>query len=133
MRDRTWQLLGRDFFLFAMVGLIATIVQYATLIFLVSSTHCTPTAASSTGFLLGALVNYWLNRRYTFQSDKAHYKAGMQFALVASIGFCLNGSLMMLGTHFLELPYLWVQVFATLLVLFWNFFANRYWTFRQGS
>ncbi len=113
------------------MGVIATAVQYTTLIMLVELSGLSPVVSSSCGFILGAVVNYWCNRRYTFQSTKAHHKAFSQFAIVASIGFGLNAFFMFIGTHYTTLPYLLVQVFATLLVLFWNFLANRHWTFRR--
>ena len=121
--------LGRDFIWFAIVGIIATATQYTVLILLVELLHIKPVAASSTGFMCGAIVNYILNKRLTFKSDKAHHKAIAQFLCILAIGFSLNAFFMYLGTHYTSFPYIFVQVFATLLVLFWNFVAHRHWTF----
>lgn len=124
--------LSRDFMYFAVVGTLATATQYMVLVLLVELAAMKPVSASSTGFLFGAVVNYCLNRRFTFKSKKAHHKAMMQFICILAIGFCLNALLMTLGTHYTPLPYILVQVFATLLVLFWNFLAHRHWTFKDA-
>jgi len=111
------------------MGALAAGAQYTLLIVLVEAFQWPPALASCCGYGVGAVINYALNRRYTFRSTRAPYKESAQFALVALLGFCLNGTLMFLGTHHTALPYWLVQIFSTLCVLGWNFFANRYWTF----
>jgi len=119
--------LGR-FARFAAVGGIATGIQYALLVLLVKGWGMAPTPASSIGFALSAMVNYLLNYRYTFHSDRPHGPAAAKFGALAGTGLLINAAIM----HWLVgagAPYLLAQVCATAVVLFWNFIGNSLWTF----
>ena len=113
---------------FATVGGVATAIQYALLVLLVRGFGMAPTPASSIGFVLSAGVNYLLNYRFTFRSDRPHASAAGKFALLAGAGLLINAAIMRLmigaGVH-----YLIAQVCATGVVLFWNFVGNSLWTF----
>jgi putative flippase GtrA len=117
---------------FALVGGIATVIQYAILVLLVRGFAVAPTPASSIGFVLSAIVNYRLNYRYTFRSNRAHGPAAAKFALLAGSGLLINAGIMhvMVGAG---VQYLIAQVCATGVVLFWNFVGNSFWTFGVGA
>jgi len=89
--------------------------------------------ASAVGFVLGALVNYFLDYRYTFHSNRRHGEAIIRFFTIALVGLGLNTLIMSLAIDILSLHYLLAQVVATGLVLFWNFSRNRWWTFREAA
>lgn len=114
---------------FGAVGAIGTAAHYALFIALVEVTGADPVGASTAGALLGALVNYILNRRYTFRSARRHREALPRFLAVAAAGLAFNAGLMLLLVEGLNMHYLLSQVIATLGVLLWNFSANRLWTF----
>lgn len=111
-----------------MVGGIGTLAHYLTLITLVDFMDVEPVMASAFGFLVGALVNYLLNYHVTFKSQKKHRSAFGKFLLIATVGFFLNTALMAALVPFLH--YLFAQIIATLIVLFWNFTGSRIWAFR---
>lgn len=117
------------FLRFAAWGAVGTGVQYATLTLLVELFATGPAVASSLGFLLGAVTNYFLNYQFTFYSTQPHTVALPKFFVVAGVGFFLNGSIIVLLNHVFLLHYLAAQVCATGLVLVWNYTANRCWTF----
>jgi putative flippase GtrA len=117
---------------FALVGAVATAIQYAILVFLVRGFGVAPTPASSVGFALSAVANYLLNYRFTFRSNRAHGPAAAKFALLAVTGLFVNAAIMhlMVGAR---VHYLLAQVCATAVVLFWNFLGNSLWTFGVGA
>lgn len=119
----------RLFVRFAGVGALATSVHYLLLVALVESGLAGPVAATVWGYLAGALVGYAANRRYTFASRVRHSVGLPRFLIVAAVGLALNATLMAWMTGSLEIHYLVAQVVATVLVLLWNFAANRLWTF----
>ena len=51
--------------------------------------------------------------------------------MVAAVGLVLNTFFMWLGVDVMRVHYLLSQVITTVLVLFWNFGANRCWTFHE--
>ncbi|MBS0309050.1 MAG: GtrA family protein [Proteobacteria bacterium] len=121
--------LFRQFVRFAGVGCVSAIGHYGLLILLVHGAGVAAVPASSAGALLGALINYSLNYRFTFQSNKKHTESVGKFALVAVIGLLLNTLLMWIGVDLLHLYYLLSQILTTGLVMVWSFLGNRFWTF----
>jgi putative flippase GtrA len=118
-----------QFLRYAGAGALGTGLHYAVLIALVQLARVDPVAASSAGAVCGALVNYALNHRFTFASDRSHARALPRFALVAAAGVALNALVMaavlaLAGSH-----YLVAQVIATAAVLVAGFLTNRAWTF----
>ena len=122
-----------QFLKFAGVGAVATIVQYLILIALTESGLTGPVVASTLGYVTSGVLNYSLNYSYTFNSQECHRSAALKFVTVSSLGLGLNTSLMYVSVHTLGFYYLLGQLLATGVVLLWNFFANRWWTFRAIS
>ena len=115
---------------FAIVGAIATAVHYAILIALVEFGHINPVLATTLGYVVGIVVSYALNRRFTFSETTAPVVSSFaKFVLLYGVGAVLNGAIVG-GLIGLGALYLLAQVAATGLVLFWNFFGARYIVFR---
>ena len=79
-----------QFVCFGGVGLIATLAHYIVLFFLVEVAKISPVLSSTIGFIVGALVSYFLNYHFTFRSNKCHSEAIIKFFVVALIGLALN-------------------------------------------
>ncbi len=110
------------------VGAITTAVLYLLLILLVRGSGMAPTPASSVGFALSAAVNYLLNYRFTFQSDRPHGPTVAKFVVLAVAGLLINAAMM----HWLVtagVRYLIAQACATAVVLLFGFVSNSVWTF----
>src|SRR4030095_5603294 len=120
-----------QFVRFCGVGVLATALQYLILIALIEAAHFDAVAASAIGYVSSAMANYWLNYHFTFLSNKEHRVAATRFVIVSSAGLALNTVLMYAGVTVFDLNYLLVQIFATIVVLVWNFSANRIWTYRS--
>ncbi|WP_294532857.1 GtrA family protein [uncultured Rhodoblastus sp.] len=125
----TWR---RQFATFFMVGLISTSVQYVILIGLKEASILPVVPATLVGYVIGGVVNYMLNRRHTFDSDRPHAEAGWRFAAVATVGFFITWGLMRLLVDNWGAPYIPAQIVTSILVMIWNFVANRLWTFATG-
>ena len=118
-----------QFLLFSAVGAVGTAAHFATLIALVQFFQHPPVLASAAGFVIGALVNYWLNYTVTFKSHSPHRIAVPKFFSIALAGLFINTLIMAIAIGWLH--YLLSQALSTGLVLLWNFFCNRFWTFRE--
>lgn len=116
---------------FAAVGAVGTGAHYLLLVMLVEAGGVNEVAASTAGATLGALVNYVLNRHYTFRSTRRHVEALPRFLAIAGLGLVINFGLMLVMIEGLRIHYLVAQVVATALVLLWNFAGNRLITFSQ--
>jgi len=123
----------RQFVKFTGVGFVTAIGHYGLLIALVQLAAVPAVPASAAGALLGAVINYSLNYRYTFRSTRQHREAVLRFAAIAAIGLVLNTLFMWVGVVLIGAHYLLSQVVTTGLVLIWSFAGNRYWTFRSAA
>lgn len=123
--------LAERFIRFGLIGGLATAIQYAILVVLVRGIAADPVVASAAGFCVSAGMNYGLNYRFTFRSRKRHRETLAKFMTLAVIGLALNSMTMALAVRLLDVGYLLAQLFATALVLLWNFLGNEFWTFRQ--
>jgi putative flippase GtrA len=119
----------RQFFKFLVVGFIATAIHFVVMIFLVQVFSVRPVSASTAGYASGALVNYHLNRKFTFSSSVPHSLAMSRFLLVSGVGLLINSLAMYLLAHSLQFNYVASQVAATIIVLMWNFTLSKLWTF----
>lgn len=115
---------------FSLVGVLAAVGHYGTLVLAVEAGGADSVPAALAGFLVGGTISYSLNRRWTFASDRPHEAAVPRFASVALAGFLLTGISMAVLSDGLGVHYLPAQLLTTGLVMLWTFFANRSWTFR---
>jgi putative flippase GtrA len=122
------KLLGQ-FFSFSSVGVFGTALHYAILIALVDFAKLNPLVASGTGAAAGALFNYFMNYTFAFKSRRKHRVAMPRFFAVVVSGLALNTAIMAIGIEALHLHYLYSQILATVLVLFWNFGGSKLWAF----
>lgn len=126
------RMVNKQFMLFAAVGLAGTAAHYLILLALVYIAAVGPGPAAACGALAGACINYWLNRRFTFQSERPHGQAIPRFILLAVLGALLNGlmvgQLASVGIHFFI-----AQILATLVVLLINFLISRKWIFQKHT
>ena len=49
--------------------------------------------ASTASFLADAIINYGLNYRFTFRSNKPHRETAFKFLAIALTGMVLNGAI----------------------------------------
>ena len=125
---------------FLTVGAVGTVLDFSILTLL--KLAGLPTLfANSISFTAGLLNNFTWNRLWTFgDSVKADWRRQLaQFTLVSLAGLALNNLIVlslegvfgaMLGSA--QWAYLPAKVIATGMVVFWNYFANRMWTFKNN-
>lgn len=123
---------------FLAVGALGTALDFGILT-LLKLAGLPTLVANSISFTAGLLNNFTLNRLWTFSDviQSNWQRQLIQYALVSLIGLTLNDLIVVslentmgawLGQP--EFGYLPAKVIATGVVVFWNYFANRAWTFR---
>lgn len=126
---------------FLTVGAIGTLLDFG-LLSLLKASGLPTLVANSLSFSAGVANNFTWNRIWTFADAKGAgwQKQLVQFLLVSLVGLTLNNAIVL----WLEAPlgqalgqpdygYLPAKVIATGVVVFWNYFANRYWTFKVNG
>lgn len=87
--------------------------------------------ANSIGFLFGVTNNYFLNRYFTFKNHNQNIaNQFISFLIIAIIGFGLNTLFLYLLQKKTEINFYACKFLVTLIVFFWNFGANSFYTFK---
>ena len=122
----------KQFFRFGTVGILNTAIDIGFFYILTNYAHLHYIFASTISFTLGIINSYIWNRIWTFKSsDRTITKEFLRFALVSVIGLVLNTLFLGMFVEFMGLPNLIGKIFATFLVLVWNFFMSKFWVFKS--
>ena len=86
--------------------------------------------SATIAFITAATHNFILNKIWTFRSAWGLYKRQyMKFLLVSVLGLGLTLMCMAIFVEFFQLPIIMAKLITSVIVLSWNFLANKYWTF----
>ena len=119
------------FIQFAIVGAVGTAAHYTVLLIGVEIFQVPLVAATTVGFIVGAIINYQLNRRITFEQFAPRTYAFGRFLFIATLGALINYLVLLLMLEIADIHYLFAQFIATGVVLTWGFLANSIWTFKN--
>jgi putative flippase GtrA len=88
--------------------------------------------ANAIGFSFAATSNYYLNRVWTFRSENPEIVIEFShFIVVSLIGLAINTLILWLIVTKLKFNFYLSKVFAIIVVMLWNFFANLLFTFAK--
>ena len=135
------------FLRFAVVGIIGAVVDFGIFNLLTSVLYFKPVYSSIISFLMAVLSNFLWNRYWTYpdsRSKKVSHQM-LQFVVVNIIGLGIRTPMFIwleprLINYFdhvsFSLPFQptflghnFSLATAVIVVMLWNFFANRYWTY----
>lgn len=137
------------FMRFATVGVIGAVVDFGTFNLLTGLLGIATVVASVFSFIAAIISNFTWNRYWTYPDSrsKAIYSQLTQFIIVSVIGLLIRTPVIALldapmRQLFARLPFLpfsflnanllgrnTALAIAVIVVMFWNFFINRYWTY----
>ncbi|MCL6430194.1 MAG: GtrA family protein [Anaerolineae bacterium] len=122
---------------FGLVGTLGTVVDFSVLNALILGLHLTKFWANTCSFSVAALSNFIWNRLWTFPESRARPfgRQLAQFFAVSVGGYAINQALFLSLDRWVfagwgTLGYNLAKAIAIVVVLFWNFGANRIWTYR---
>ena len=115
---------------YATAGLASAVLDFSVLFILTDFGGFHYLISASIAFALAATLNYWINRHWTFKSSGQRRKQLPVFFIIAVLGLILNNNIIYMSVEQLGWHYLLGKVLAAAIVLFWNFFGNKYLTFR---
>jgi len=116
-------------------SLIATGVDFGSLIVLVEVGHLWYVAATAVGAALGALVNFLLGRHWSFTAgDQAVHGQALRYAAVAALSLILNSLAVYLLTAYGNIHYVISRVIAAIAIgLLFNFPLHRRFVFGRRT
>lgn len=123
---------------FGVVGVIATIIDFGVMVLLHELLGIDAVVAAALSFAVALAFNYFASMRYVFtrREDISREREATLFVLLSLVGLAINELIMVAGQFVLEangLPfqegfgYVVVKVFATAIVMVWNFLSRKRW------
>lgn len=142
----------RDRFLrFALVGIIGAVVDFGTFNILTGVFKTPAVWASVLSFIAAVASNFTWNRYWTYPDSRSKRVSVQlaEFTAISLVGLAIRTPVFVILEGFLNrfftrmhLPYTsfvtpeflghnLALAIAVIMVMFWNFFVNRYWTYRD--
>jgi putative flippase GtrA len=116
---------------FCVVGFSGMFVDFGTTWLLKEKVKANKYLANSTGFVLAATSNYFLNRIWTFHSHNQQIATEyFSFIGISLIGLGINNLIIYILTDKFKLNFYLSKLFAVCVVTIWNFIMNYLITFK---
>lgn len=137
------------FLRFAVVGIIGAVVDFGTFNLLTNFAGFTAVWASVISFIAAIISNFTWNRYWTYPDSRSKPlgRQLIQFSVVSLVGLFIRTPIIAVleplfnriftGFSFLPIGFATAEflannlalAIAVIVVMFWNFFINRYWTY----
>ena len=120
-------------------AMMGGVVDYLIMIFFTEVFHVHYTISIAIGGVVGAVVNFTLNKTWSFRSRDLQYKSSTKVQLIKFILVVLNSIVMKssgtyLVTTFLHLDYKISRIVVDLFVsIVFNYSLQKYWVFKKNN
>lgn len=116
-----------QFMKFGVVGAIAFVIDFGLLALLTSGFGVNYLISATISFTASVIFNYFASMRYVFthRDGLSRRREFIIFAVLSVIGLGINNGLMWIGVELLHWFYLLVKIFATAVVMIWNFVTRK--------
>lgn len=122
----------RQFIKFGLVGLSSTVIDWGIYLVLERFFSIFYLMAKILSFSVAVFNSFYWNRRWTFRSaDPQKLRQLIKFLMIASVGLVLNALVMFVAVDKIKLHDIYGLILATGFVTFWNFLANKFYTFKE--
>ncbi|MBE8714798.1 GtrA family protein [Sphingobacterium hungaricum] len=119
------------FLKFAFTGSLGFIIDFGLTWVLIEKFSVGYYLANFSGFTTAVTSNYCINKYWTFnQSSLPSIRQFSIFLIISSIGLFLNFAIIMFLNNNAGLDFYFSKISATILVVMWNFIANKHITFK---
>lgn len=112
---------------FGVVGGIAFIIDYICLIISKEIFELSVLLSAAIAFIISVIFNYILSIKWVFNVNKEidQKKNFIIFIVLSIIGLILTEIIMWFGTDIIKISYLIVKIFATAIVMIFNFITRK--------
>lgn len=120
----------RQFVKFCLVGVLNTLIDFGVYLFFSRLIGLYFLLANFISVIVAMTFSFFLNKYWTFANREKKIKSQyLKFALVNLVYFLLYNLIFFSLVNYLHVYDLLAKVGAIIIGLFWNFLANKFWTF----
>lgn len=112
---------------FGVVGGLAFVIDYVSLIVCCELFHIPVLLSAGIAFTISVIFNYILSVNWVFDVDKSKSEKRnfFLFIIFSIIGLMITEIIMWFGTDIINISYLIVKIFATAIVMVFNFITRK--------
>ncbi|MBM6784193.1 GtrA family protein [Enorma massiliensis] len=112
---------------FGVVGVIAFVIDFGAMVFLTEVFGIDPVISATVSFIISVIFNYAASMRYVFshREGMSRTREFIIFVVLSAIGLGINDLLIWAGTDLASFDYRLVKIFATAVVMIWNFVTRK--------
>ena len=110
---------------FGVVGGIDYAIDYGILFLLAKVIGLNELISAAISFIISLTFNYFLSTKWVFEAKKQTPKEVIIFVLLSVVGLGINEVLIYLGTKKLGIDVMIVKLFATAIVMVYNFITRK--------
>lgn len=114
-------------FKFAIVGFVATIIDFLFLYIFREYFKIPIILANTMSFTISVIYNYWASVKWVFDvnKEKDAKKNFIIFIIFSVIGLLLNDLIMHIATEKIKIYYMLAKIIATAIVMIFNFITRK--------
>ncbi len=110
---------------FTIVGGIATVIDFVCLYIFKEFLNLNIILSNTLSFTISVIYNYIASIKWVFDVNKNSKFQFIIFVILSVIGLLINNGILYLFTSYTEFYYLLSKVFATLVVMIYNFITRK--------
>ena len=122
---------NRNFILYGIIGLIATVVDVSIFQLLINKIKINYIVANCVSMPIGAFLSFTLNSYYNFKVKNDFFKRFLTFFIIILVGFFISNVLIYLMVHFLTIEKLVAKSISIICVALLQFSLNKVITFKN--
>ncbi len=118
---------------YGVIGFFNTLFTYAIFFALINYCNVHYKVANPLTFLIGFVISFYFNRKWTFKSEKSVRRDSILFSLIFAVSFGCQFWLISYLTEVQKMKPELSQIFAMVLFTTLNFSGNKLITFKKAS
>lgn len=119
---------------YMLVGATSAVIDIGALLIFVEFVRLPLLLAATLSFMIAVGNGFIWNKRWTFHNKGERVaRQYTKFLLTSLVGLGLTLLLLSVFVYMFRLWYVFAKMLVTVVVFFWNFTINRFWTFRDTT